>query len=295
MRHQAFAYDDVEATDDAQLALVEIDDTLDPDEDDADAQSAISIYLRDAARYPKLTAAQERELSRRIRDEADPEAEQLLINSNLRLVVSVAKDYQAQGLSLLDLIQEGNIGLMKAVTRYDGRKGFRFSTYAVWWIRQQITRAIWSSHGPLKVPTRVIDEHRRSVRERREQAQVHDDALQATPDAEHEESAPWNVIAISGPEGEEALDALPGDDAECPVAQTENRELLQHILKALDAVSQRDQEIITQLFGLDDTTPIKLEQVAGIHNLTCERVRQIKKAAFESVRRSPYAAELAAY
>jgi DNA-directed RNA polymerase sigma subunit (sigma70/sigma32) len=79
------------------------------------------------------------------------------------------------------------------------------------------------------------------------------------------------------------------------VAQAENRELLQHILQALDAVSRRDQEIITQLFGLDDTTPIKLEQVASIHNLTCERVRQIKKAAFESVRRSPYAAELAAY
>jgi RNA polymerase primary sigma factor len=218
-----------------------------------------------------------------------------LINSNLRLVVSVAKDYQAQGLSLLDLIQEGNIGLMKAVTRYDGRKGFRFSTYAVWWIRQQITRAIWSSHGPLKVPTRVIDEHRRSMRERREQAQAHDDALPTALDAEHEESAPWNVIAIGGVEGEETLGALLGDDAESPVTQTENRELLQHILKALDAVSQRDQEIITQLFGLDDTTPIKLEQVASIHNLTCERVRQIKKAAFESVRRSPYATELAAY
>jgi RNA polymerase primary sigma factor len=256
--------------------------------------NSLGLYLREIGRYRLLTRAEEVQLAKRI-ECGDAQAKERLINSNLRLVVSVAKRYQRQGIPLLDLIQEGTLGLIRASEKFDWRHGNKFSTYAVWWIRQQITRAIWSSHGPLKVPTRVIDEHRRSMRERREQAQTHDDALPAALDAEHEESAPWNVIAIGGAEGEEALDALPGGDAESPVTQTENRELLQHILKALDAVSQRDQEIITQLFGLDDTTPIKLEQVASIHNLTCERVRQIKKAAFESVRRSPYAAELTAY
>src|SRR5579872_2666179 len=180
MRKQAFAHLGFTASDapvldaaDAMDGHDEIEDVS--DEDDA-TQSTIALYLKDAARYPRLTAAEERELSRRIREEHDTEAETIFIQSNLRLVISVAKEYQAQGLSLLDLIQEGNIGLMKAITRYDGRKGFRFSTYAVWWIRQQITRAIWSSHGPMKIPTRIIDEHRRVVREQRraEEEAAHD-------------------------------------------------------------------------------------------------------------------------
>jgi RNA polymerase primary sigma factor len=296
MRQHAFAYDGVDAIDDALLdGADDIDADFDNAEDDVDVQSTISIYLRDAARYPKLSAVEERELSRRIREGGDPEAEQLFINSNLRLVVSVAKEYQAQGLSLLDLIQEGNIGLMKAVKRYDGRKGFRFSTYAVWWIRQQITRAIWSSHGPLKVPTRIIDEHRRTVREQREQEREQGEPSHPGDEEAAAEAAPWNVVAITGVESEEYLEALPADELDSPIRQTENRDLLQHILKALETVSQRDQQIISELFGLDDTAPIKLEQVARQHSLTCERVRQIKKAAFESVRRSPYAAELAAY
>src|SRR5581483_4620795 len=124
--------------------------------DERDEHDLIALYLRDIARYPRLSAEEERTLSFRIRERHDAEAERILTQSNLRLVVSVAKQYQAQGLSLLDLIQEGNIGLMKAVSRYDGGKGFRFSTYAVWWITQQITRAIWSTHGPLRIPSRVI-------------------------------------------------------------------------------------------------------------------------------------------
>lgn len=294
MRDHAFAHDGFEAAGETSIeAELDLDDAIDPGDDDA--QSAISLYLRDAARFPKLSAAEERELSRRIREDGDAAAEDLFTNSNLRLVVSVAKEYQAHGLSLLDLIQEGNIGLMKAVKRYDGRKGFRFSTYGVWWIRQQITRAIWSSHGPLKVPTRIIDEHRRNVREQGQAADATAPRTETGVSGVQVDGAPWNVVAITGAERDEYLDALPGGEQDGPVAQAENRELLQHILTALDAVSQRDQEIIGQLFGLDDTTPIKLEQVANRHNLTCERVRQIKKAAFESIRRSPYAAELAAY
>ena len=265
-------------------------------DDDAEAHSLISIYLQDAARYPKLSAAEERELSRRIREDHDAVAEAAFIQSNLRLVVSVAKEYQAQGLSLLDLIQEGNIGLMKAVKRYDGRKGFRFSTYGVWWIRQQITRAIWSSHGPLKIPTRIIDEHRRTRREQRQQEPVA--AMECELEgaaAASDEPSPWSVIAITGDEATQYIDALPADEGENPARCSENRDLLATILKALESVSQRDQQIITELFGLDDTTPIKLEQVAERHRLTCERVRQIKKAAFESIRRSTYASQLAAF
>jgi len=234
--------------------------------DDSADVSLISTYLRDAACYPKLTAAEERELSRRIREHADADAEERFIACNLRLVVSIAKEYQAAGLSLLDLIQEGNIGLMKAVKRYDGSRGFRFSTYAVWWIRQQITRAIWSSHGPLKIPTRLIDEHRRALKDQQQQ--------------EERDSAAGLTTARHGEHG--ASDA-------------ENHDVLETIYQALQSVSRRDQQIITELFGLGDITPIRIEQVASRHSLTCERVRQIKKAAFESVRRSAYAEQLAVY
>lgn len=287
----------------------ELSGVSDPDiaAEGGDLQSAIALYLQDAARFPRLTAAQERALSERIRDEGDPEAEALFVQSNLRLVVSVAKEYQARGLSLLDLIQEGNIGLIKAVKRYDGRKGFRFSTYAVWWIRQQITRAIWSSHGPVRIPTRVIDEHRRSERELR-QVQLTSESEEpmmppgtvprqdlATARNDAFRPAPWSVVALSQTDTDQYLAALPADESDSPSRYAENRDLLGHILLALEPVSRRDRQIIVELFGLADTTPIKLEQVARRHRLTCERVRQIKKAAFERIRRSPYAQQLAAF
>jgi len=266
--------------------------------DDTTDVSLISTYLRDATRYPQLTAAEERELSRRIREHADADAEERFIECNLRLVVSIAKEYQAAGLSLLDLIQEGNIGLMKAVKRYDGSRGFRFSTYAVWWIRQQITRAIWSSHGPLKIPTRLIDEHRRALKDQQQQ-QERDSAagLTMARQGEHGASdpAPWSIVAVSGEEAELHLDALAAAESEGPTRYAENRDMLETIYQALQSVSRRDQQIITELYGLGDTTPIKIEQVASRHSLTCERVRQIKKAAFESVRRSAYAEQLAVY
>jgi len=264
-----------------------------PDSDTADDPidtSLVGLYLRDAARYPQLSAAEERELSRRIREQGDADAEELFIESNLRLVVRIAKEYQAHGLSLLDLIQEGNIGLMKAVKRYDDRRGFRFSTYAVWWIRQQITRAIWSSHGPLKIPTRIIDEHRRAIKEH--QRQEEQDGAENTPRLE---AAPWSVVAVSDDEAALHLESLPTAEADGPARHAENSDVLDTVYKALQAVSRRDQQIISELFGLGDTTPIKIEQVASRHSLTCERVRQIKKAAFESVRRSAYAEQLAAH
>jgi len=266
----------------------------DTDADDVGDASLISLYLQDAARYPQLSAAQERELSRRIREEGDSDAEERFIESNLRLVVSIAKEYQAQGMSLLDLIQEGNIGLMKAVKRYDGRRGFRFSTYAVWWIRQQITRAIWSSHGPLKIPTRIIDEHRRALKEQQQQGLLAG-ADSAAPSAATPEMAPWSIVAVSSDEAEGRLEALPAAEGDGPLQYAENRDMLGTIYEALQAVSRRDRQIISELFGLGDTDPIKLEQVASRHSLSCERVRQIKKSAFESVRRSAYAAQLAAY
>jgi RNA polymerase sigma factor (sigma-70 family) len=263
------------------------------DDQSPDEHDLVGIYLHDAARYPRLTPAEERDLSRRILDLADQDAAARLTQCNLRLVVRIAKGYQAQGLTLLDLVQEGNIGLMKAVQRYDGRKGFRFSTYAVWWITQQITRAIWSSHGPMKIPTRIIDEHRRTLKARAAKAAAAPvaeiEAVAATP----EPPSPWSITAVSGDEAMDRIDALPDSEDESPPRYAENRELLGTIFMALQETSHRDQEILVQLFGLDDSTPLKLEQVATSHQLTCERVRQIKKKLFESVRNSPYAEQLA--
>lgn len=269
--------------------------SVDTDYDPLSEQDLVGLYLRDAARYPRLTADEERELSRRILDEGDEEAERMLIQCNLRLVVSVAKKYQSQAHSLLDLIQEGNIGLMKAVKKYDGRRGFRFSTYAVWWITQQITRAIWSGHGPLRIPTRVIDQHRRVLREQREAAnEAHGEAEGPAPEREALIS-PWSVTGVTGEEAEQHLGALPAGEDESPVSLAENHELLETLMAALQEVSERDQKIIAQLFGLAEVKPLKVEEVAVSHRLTCERVRQIKKAAFESVRRSPFAEQLIAY
>jgi RNA polymerase primary sigma factor len=262
--------------------------------DGIDERDLVGMYLRDAARYPRLTAEQERDLSRRILEDHDEDAAAMLTQCNLRLVVRVAKGYQAQGLGLLDLIQEGNIGLMKAVRRYDGRKGFRFSTYAVWWISQQITRAIWSSHGPMKIPARIIDEHRRTMRAQRERLAAGDaGACDAAAADIPEPASPWSIVSVSSVEAVRRIDSMPADEAESPMQYAENRELLGTIFQALHDVSRRDQEIITELFGLNDTAPLRLEQVATSHHLTCERVRQIKKKIFESVRQSPVAEQLA--
>ncbi len=256
---------------------------------DADTLSAISLYLNEAARYPRLGAAEEQELSRRNREESDPEAETYLIQCNLRLVVSIAKEYRSSGLSLIDLIQEGNIGLMKAAKRYDGRKGFRFSTYAVWWIRQQITRAIWSSHGPVRIPTRVIDGHRKAVREQRKAEDEHGEhSVAGGVDA-----APWSVTMVPHQEVGQLLEDLPADEADSPTAHVEQRDLLYSILHALKPISRRDLHIVIQLYGLDGGAPIQVEQVARLHSLSAERVRQIKKAAFDRVRGSRHAEQLA--
>jgi RNA polymerase primary sigma factor len=256
---------------------------------DGDALSTISLYLNEAGRYPRLGAAEEQELSRRIREEGDAEAETQLIQCNLRLVVNIAKEYRSSGLSLIDLIQEGNIGLMKAAKRYDGRKGFRFSTYAVWWIRQQITRAIWSSHGPIRIPTRVIDGHRKAVREQRGS----EDALAEQGVAGTTDAAPWSIRTVPQREVEQLLEDLPADETDSPATHAENRDLLYSILRALKPISARDLQIMIQLYGLDGGVPIQMEQVARLHSLTCERVRQIKKAAFDRVRGSRYAEQLA--
>jgi RNA polymerase primary sigma factor len=251
----------------------------------------LGLYLREAARYPRLTAEQERDLSRAILENHDEQAATILTQSNLRLVVLVAKRYQAQGLTLLDLIQEGNIGLMKAVRRYDGRRGFRFSTYAVPWITQEITRAIWTMHGPMKIPARVIDAHRRERRAVQEAAANADSEAPALP--AEESASPWSMHALTGDEAIQQINALPTSEDESPCHYAEQQELLRTILCALQEVSIRDQQIIVELFGLNNTTPLKLTEVATSHNLTAERVRQIKKSIFESIRRSPYAGQLA--
>jgi len=265
----------------------------DQDLEAPDDQDLVALYLREIARHPLLSAEEERELSRRIHEEFDAEAEQRFVESNLRLVVRVAKGYQSRGLSLLDLIQEGNLGLMKAVQRYDGSKGFRFSTYAVWWITQEITRAIESAHGPIRIPRRVIDEHRRDTR-RRAQADTELDH-QTSSAQQHEVVSPWAINTVTGEDAEQQIEALAVGDTESPQYYAEHRDLLETILRALQQVNRRDQQIITQLFGLNEGTPLKLEQVALNHQLTCERVRQIKKAVCASMRHSPFAEQLAIY
>ena len=266
-----------------QVSVIPARVQADHEEPSYEDLTAIDLYVKETEGYKRLSAAEEIELSRRIRA-GDRAAEVRLIEANLRLVMSVARDYKSAGMDIDDLVQEGNIGLMKAVTRYDGEKGFRFSTYAVWWIRQQITRAIWANHGPLKVPTRLIDAYKREEKARRAKGEVQ----------EQERPAPWHVVAVSGAEADDHFAAIPASDQDNPPTIVEERNILAMVAEILGPVNRRDRQIAGELFGLGGDEPLSLQEVAERHDLTVERVRQIKRGLVDRLRNSSLRDQLAA-
>jgi RNA polymerase primary sigma factor len=258
----------------------------------------ITAYLREIGRVPMLTHAQEIDLAQRI-EAGDPTATDEFVLANLRLVVSIAKRYVGRGLNLLDLIQEGNIGLIRAVQRYDWRRGHRFSTHATWWIRQAISRAVADKGRAIRLPVYVNTALNRLRRERQRLVQDlgRDPTEQELAEAmemdvlrlRELETAPGTPISLELPVGEddeqELADVLPDDQAPSPEEIATNRTMKKEVLAVLQEVlTERELLVLKLRFGLDNGQTSPLEQVGKQLGITRERVRQIEAGALGKLR-----------
>jgi RNA polymerase primary sigma factor len=254
---------------------------------------ALQLFLNEAGRYPLLTAADEVELAKRI-ERGDKRAKDLMVNSNLRLVVSIAKRYQGHGLSLLDLIQEGIIGLIRAVEKFDYRKGFKFSTYATWWIRQAVQRGVANKSRTIRVPVHIVEREQKIARAERalvarlgrdptetEVAKAAELPVKQVREVRHAARA---VTSLDRPVGEEPGAAF-GDllPSEQPAVEEEVEVGLREetLRKAVSALSEREQLVLSLRYGLGDEDPMALEAIGQRLGLTRERVRQIEAGALE--------------
>jgi RNA polymerase primary sigma factor len=269
---------------------------------------ALRRYLQEVGAHPLLTAADEVELGTRIAagrsPEATPEvradadaARERFIACNLRLVVSIARRYQASGLPLLDLVQEGNLGLMRAVEKFEPERGFKFSTYATWWIRQAVTRAIADKGRTIRVPAHVGDAIAVLNRVTAELARHHgreptvEEVSRASGIAAERivelRAAVHDVVSLSAPlaEGDgELADLVPDDRAEGPFDVTATRLEQQALATVLARLSEREQRVLELRFGLTGGTPRTLEDVGREFSLTRERIRQIEAKALTKLR-----------
>ena len=318
----------VEAVDDALLdegievvedeeegRSVQEDNSLDKELDDMETAGHVAgedpllSYMRDIADVPLLTAAQEVELAQRI-EQGDQAALQKFIMSNLRLVVSVAKRYTGRGLPLLDLIQEGNIGLMRAVQKYDWRKGFKFSTYATWWIRQAVTRAIADKARTIRLPvhmgeaiTRLNQVNQRLTQQlgreptENELAEALGVNVNKVREAQKAAHIPTSLEAPIGEEDESELADLVADET----SQQPEEAVYEMLLKreTQDALGQvltpREQLVLELRFGLGNGHVYPLEKIGEVLGITRERVRQIEAKALEKLRHPSVAKSLKSY
>ncbi len=255
---------------------------------------ALQLFMNEIGRYPLLTKEQEVELAKRV-ERGDLEAKEQMINSNLRLVVSIAKRYQGHGLSLLDLIQEGIIGLIRAVEKFDWRKGFKFSTYATWWIRQAVQRGVANKSREIRVPVHIVEREQRIGRAERQlapklgrvptDAEVAKAARLTVQQVGEVRQAARAVTSLDRPIGEESgttfQDLLPGEEEGPEQEVTVN--LAQEALRdALADLPDREREVIKLRYGLNgDRDPASLEEIGRRMGLTRERVRQIESTALE--------------
>jgi len=253
---------------------------------------ALQLFLNEAGRYPLLTAAEEVELAKRI-ERGDKEAKDLMVNSNLRLVVSIAKKYQGHGLSLLDLIQEGIIGLIRAVEKFDHRKGFKFSTYATWWIRQAVQRGVANKSRTIRIPVHIVEREQKIARAERkllselertpsdeEIAQESKLPVKQVREVRHAARAVTSLDKPIGGEGDASLGDVVAVTESGP--EQEVHVSLEHdaLRRAVDELPKREQAVVKMRFGLNgDPDPQSLEQIGRQLGLTRERVRQIEREA----------------
>lgn len=270
---------------------------------------ALDKYLNDIGKIDMLTAEEEAELARRIR-QGDQDALEKLTKANLRFVVSVAKQYQNQGLSLSDLINEGNVGLMKAAKRFDETKGFKFISYAVWWIRQSIMQAIVEYSRIVRLPLNKVGSYNK-VNEAY-LSFVQEFEREPTPEelAELLDITPREVsnllrgggrhlsvdAPLSGEDGDSTLlDVVGSDDSLRPDENLMEQSLKEEVQQGLSILSPREVEVLSSYYGLNGHKPLNLEEIGELYGLTRERVRQIKERAIRRLRKAYNRNELKSY
>ena len=289
-----------QALDELQIEVVAAEEEEDPAEEievQEVSTDALQLFLKDVGRVDLLTAAQEVELAKRI-ERGDHRAKQEMVEANLRLVVSIAKRYRNQGLPFLDLIQEGTIGLVRAAEKFDYRKGFKFSTYATWWIRQAVARALADKARTIRMPVHVVEKLNKIVRsERKLRAELGREPLafeiardlELTPEeVEQIRRTAQSPVSLEKPVGDEEESEfghfitdesvpLPEEAAEV----TLRKETLEKILSQL---SQRERKVLELRYGLNGEHPRTLDEVGRAFNVTRERIRQIENQSLKKLR-----------
>jgi len=255
---------------------------------------SLQLFLNEAGRYPLLTAAEEVELAKRI-ESGDKQAKDLMVNSNLRLVVSIAKKYQGHGLTLLDLIQEGIIGLIRAVEKFDWRRGYKFSTYATWWIRQAVQRGVANKSRTIRIPVHIVEREQKISRAERalmtklgrdpSDEEVAELAKLSLKHVQEVRAAARAVTSLDKPVGAEGgasfgdliagVEAEPSEEVHVSLAESAVRD-------AVETLPDREREVVKLRYGLDgDPDPKSLEEIGRTLGLTRERVRQIETRALQ--------------
>ena len=257
----------------------------------------VRMYLKEIGKVPLLTADEEIEIAKQL-EAGDESAKQKLAEANLRLVVSIAKRYVGRGMLFLDLIQEGNLGLIKAVEKFDYRKGFKFSTYATWWIRQAITRAIADQARTIRIPVHMVETINKLIRISRQLLQEY--GREPTPEEIAKEMGiseakvreiikiAQEPVSLETPIGEEEDshlgDFIPDEDAPAPAEAASFALMKEQLMDVLDTLTPREEKVLRLRFGLDDGHQRTLEEVGKEFNVTRERIRQIEAKALRKLR-----------
>ena len=294
-----------------EVEEIDDDDDLSDDKDDDDNDDKMEIkvpkgikvddpvrmYLKEIGNIPLLTQEEEIEIAKRI-EAGSEEAKAELAEANLRLVVSIAKRYMGRGMPFLDLIQEGNLGLMKAVEKFEYKKGFKFSTYATWWIRQAITRAIADQARTIRIPVHMVETINKLLRVQRQLLQElgreptpEEMAVELEMDVERVreiQKISQEPVSLETPIGEEEDshlgDFIPDDDIPSPQDAATTTMLRDQLFQTLDLLSEREEKVIRLRFGLDDGKVRTLEEVGKVFDVTRERIRQIEAKALRKLR-----------
>lgn len=260
-------------------------------------EDPVRMYLKEIGKIPLLTTEEEIELAKKM-ELGDDEAKKRLAEANLRLVVSIAKRYVGRGMQFLDLIQEGNLGLIKAVEKFDYRKGYKFSTYATWWIRQAITRAIADQARTIRIPVHMVETINRLVRTSRQLVQELGREPTTEEIAARMDILPERVreirkisqdpVSLETPIGEEEDshlgDFIQDDNVAVPADQATFTLLHEQLMETLETLTEREQRVLRLRFGLDDGRPRTLEEVGKVFHVTRERIRQIEAKALRKLR-----------
>ncbi len=295
--------DDEDVDDDDLLLDSDVEPDVDVEQIDLNITDGVSIddpvrmYLKEIGKVPLLSADEETELARRM-EQGDEAAKKKLAEANLRLVVSIAKRYVGRGMLFLDLIQEGNLGLIKAVEKFDYSKGYKFSTYATWWIRQAITRAIADQARTIRIPVHMVETINKLVRVQRQLLQ--ELGREATPEEIAEkmdipvervreiQKISQEPVSLETPIGEEEDshlgDFLPDENVPVPDEATAKAMLKEAVQDVLGTLTEREQKVLRLRFGIDDDKARTLEEVGREFNVTRERIRQIEAKAIRKLK-----------